>query len=485
MLPHRLTAAEGTAPTGSIIAGRYRLERVLGVGGMGVVYLAKHLVLGEHVALKFMLPRYASMPDACARFVIEARSLFRISSPYVVRVLDIGEAESGAPYIAMEYVDGIPLRETMDASRIDVAAACEIGRQICEGLASSHALGIVHRDVKPSNILVSKTKDGTTRVRILDFGIARETETDRRLTATSTVIGTLAYSAPEQLRSTQSADARSDVWSIGAVLYELLTRRLPYSADSAADLVLQQLGGPPRSAGAFAPAVPAALASLVERCLTFDPDRRPTALDLAANLATFARPASLKSPAMRTETPPLVRFRQRKVMNTSGATAFVMHEAMSRPNATEVLSLPSSPSSSSLVAMTTTRTGYEPASSQLPPWVRTVIPALVAAWLVIGLVALGVSSRSFEDRAARLNAQAALSTFEPLTTRAPDAVLVPLDPPAPAVAPAPAPPISITISPTRTPRSSASAPKHAASAAPATSAVHPARVVSSPLDLRL
>jgi serine/threonine-protein kinase len=484
MLPHRLTAAEGTAPTGTIIAGRYRFERVLGVGGMGVVYLAKHLVLGEHVALKFMLPRYASMPDACARFVIEARSLFRISSPYVVRVLDIGEAESGAPYIAMEYVDGVPLRDTMDASRMGVATACEIARQICEGLASSHALGIVHRDIKPSNVLVSKTTEGAPRVRILDFGIARETELDdgKRLTATSTVIGTLAYSAPEQLRSTQSADARSDVWSVGALLYELLTRQLPYTAESAADLVLQQLGGPPRSASALVPAVPAALANLLERCLAFEPDRRPSASHLATELAAFAGPESPKRPAVRMEAPPVVHFRQRKVMNTSGATAFVMHEAVSRVNATAAfpLPLPSSPSSS---GVTTSRTSDEPSVAQLPAWARTVIPSLVGAWLVIGLVALGVSSRSSDDRAARLKSKTTLATFESLTPRSPEAVLVPIDPPE--VTPAPARPIAIVLPQTHAPRSAAPIAKRAASTAPAASATPSPRPPLSPLDMRL
>jgi len=424
MLAHRLAPDAPTVPSGSIVAGRYQLERVLGIGGMGVVYRAKHLVLGERVALKFMQTRYAGVPEATARFVREARSQFRISSDNVVRVLDVGEADAGVPYIAMEYVEGASLKDLMDRGLLEVGTACEVVRQVCEGLASAHRLGIVHRDVKPSNILVTSAPTGALRAKILDFGIAHMVEPEApdatRLTATSMVLGTLSYIAPEQLRATRSADERSDVWSVGAVLYQLLTGRLPYAAESPADLILRQREGPPTPANALSPWVPAALAALVERCFAFEVNARLlTAARFAQELAAFARPVALSTvlrskPGVGVEAPvePApdgITFRRRKVMNSSGGTAFVMHEPV-RPNATAVL-----PSS----AATTARRQY----AQAPPrasWERVVVTlaALLAfIALTFGVMFVGVWSLSPEVSAVRLEPP---PRFVPTASAAPE-----------------------------------------------------------------
>jgi serine/threonine protein kinase len=283
-----------TPPINAIVARRYRIERVLGVGGMGVVYLATHLVLNERIALKFMQRRFAGMPEASARFVREGRSQFRIASDHVVRVLDVGQAESGEPVIAMEYVEGASLRDMMDRAPIDLATACEIVRQMCRGIASAHALGIVHRDIKPANVLVTTGPGGGVHARVLDFGVAQTVSTRApdatRLTSTAMVLGTLSYMAPEQLRASKLADERSDVWSLGAVLYELLTGRLPYEAESPAEMILRQLESPPPWASVLRTSVPPGLAALVDRCLVFEPkDRTMTAVCLAEELGPYTR----------------------------------------------------------------------------------------------------------------------------------------------------------------------------------------------------
>jgi serine/threonine-protein kinase len=249
--------------------GRYRVDSVLGEGGMGCVYLARDAELDRPVAIKVLDERYARDPEFYERFLREARLAARLSHPNVVRVYDTSP-EGERPFIVMEYVDGWTLAEELRRQdRLAPAEAVGVVRQVCAGLQHAHEEGLVHRDVKPANLLLRR--DGV--VKIVDFGIARAAEATR-LTEIGTILGTAAYLAPEQAAG-QEVTAAADVYSVGVVLYELLTGRTPYAATSLPALVAAQQAGEVEPARALAPAVSPELEAVVLACLARDPAARP------------------------------------------------------------------------------------------------------------------------------------------------------------------------------------------------------------------
>ena len=262
-----------------IVGRRYRIERPLGTGGMASVVLARDEELGRPVAIKLLADNLAGDPDFRARFVREARVAARLSHPNVVAVFDTGE-EEGRPFIVMEYVEGETLAELLRRERrLSPALAVDLGRQAAAALAHAHAAEVVHRDVKPQNLLVR----GDGVLKIADFGIARAAEATR-LTQAGTVLGTAAYLAPEQAAG-EEATAAADVYSLGAVLYELLTGSAPYPADSLTELARKQSSGHVVPVRDLAADVPPQLEETVMRCLARFAERRPSAGDLAADLA--------------------------------------------------------------------------------------------------------------------------------------------------------------------------------------------------------
>jgi serine/threonine protein kinase len=255
--------------------GRYRVERELGRGGMATVYLAEDEELGRPVAVKVLPEHLAGEEPFRARFVREARLAGRLSHPNIVRVYDAGEAD-GRPYIVMEYVPGTSLADTRP---LPVTRVVDLGMQACAGLQHAHEGGLVHRDVKPANLLVRD--DGV--LKIADFGIARAAESTRH-TQAGTLLGTAAYLAPEQIAG-EDATPASDVYSLGAVLYELLTGRPPYSFGSLGELAAKQSDGVIEPAGDLAD-VPRQVEAAVMHALARDPSFRPaSAADLAQELA--------------------------------------------------------------------------------------------------------------------------------------------------------------------------------------------------------
>ncbi len=282
---------KGLANVGDVLAGKYRVEKILGIGGMGMVVAATHLELDQQVALKFMLPAAMESPEASARFMREARAAGKLTSEHVCRVIDVGRFESGAPYIVMEYLEGYDL-STMLKRRgpLRVAPAVDFLLQACEGLAEAHAQGIVHRDLKPDNLYLSARADGGHIIKVLDFGISKAAVTGIA-TQTGDILGSPAYMAPEQMRSTKDVDARADVWSLGVVMYQLLTGRLPFGGDSLPTLCLSVLNDDPVAPNVIRQDLPDGLAEVILRCLSKDRDDRYADVgELAEALGPFATP---------------------------------------------------------------------------------------------------------------------------------------------------------------------------------------------------
>jgi len=279
-----------TVQPGQILGGgKFRVERVLGEGGMGVVCAATHLALGQLVALKFMLPQAMRHPEAIARFEREARAAVRLKSDHVARVSDVGRLEDGAPYIVMEYLEGEDLDAVIDRGALPVETAVDYVLQACEAVAEAHALGIIHRDLKPKNLFLTRRLNGKPLVKVLDFGISKSTTDDLSLTSTTQTLGSPNYMSPEQLRVSRDVDVRSDVWSLGVILFELLTGRLPFEAETVTQLTAMVLQDEPPNVSTLRSEVPAHLALAIARCLEKKREARfQNVAELSAAIAPFA-----------------------------------------------------------------------------------------------------------------------------------------------------------------------------------------------------
>jgi hypothetical protein len=262
---------------------------------MGVVVAARHMQLDVLVALKFMTDDALTDPDLVARFLREARAAARLRGEHVARVTDVGTLDSGAPYLVMEYLEGRDLSAVLSNDGPQpIPSAVEYIVQACKALEEAHASGIVHRDVKPSNLFLTKRPDGTACIKVLDFGISKadrlgSSSAKLHGTHSRTVLGSPFYMSPEQMRAAREVDARTDVWALGATLYELLAGRVPFEAESLFDLALRVAQAEPRSLREIRPEVPWALEQVVWRCLEKDrEDRFASAQILASALAPFA-----------------------------------------------------------------------------------------------------------------------------------------------------------------------------------------------------
>jgi hypothetical protein len=270
------------------LAGRYELLEVLGRGGMGVVYRAQDLVLRRTVAVKVLPAELAEeQPAHVARFEREARAAASLAHPRIVAVFDTG-IDDGTRFIAMECVSGASLAAILaDRAPLDPARAAKIGEQVADALAAAHAAGLIHRDIKPANVMLAE--DGS--VKVLDFGIARA-HGHTTLTQEQSVLGSAAYMAPEQAQG-ERADERSDIYSLGCLLYAMLTGRPPFAGDSAAAVLHQQVSADPRPLHETNRAVPAALEALVLSMLAKSPASRPqSAAQVRDELAALSGPAT-------------------------------------------------------------------------------------------------------------------------------------------------------------------------------------------------
>ncbi len=279
---------------GELIAGKYRVERVLGQGGMGIVVAALHEELGERVALKFLLGDAVTDASRAGRFIREARAAARIRSEHVARVTDVGRLEDGAPYMVMEFLEGQDLEARLQQlGPLPVSEAVDYVLQACEALAEAHSLGIIHRDLKPANLFHVVRPDGMPFVKVLDFGISKMDEpagSRAQMTQTSAMLGSPLYMSPEQLQGAKNADARADIWSLGVILYELTSKALPFDAETVAHLGAKILVEPPTPLRSVRPEISVEFEQVVNRCLSKDPSARyQTVGALAVALAPFSR----------------------------------------------------------------------------------------------------------------------------------------------------------------------------------------------------
>ncbi len=435
------------ARPGHILLGKYRIERVLGAGGMGAVVLATHLQLEERVAIKFLLSSVSRQPDMVERFLREGRTAIKIRSEHCVRVLDVGTLEGGQPYMVMEYMEGRDLEATIrESGPLPVEDAIDFVLQAGEALAEAHALGTVHRDIKPANLFVTRRADGTASVKVLDFGISKAAGPagNMGMTSTQAVMGSPLYMSPEQMRSSKDVDARSDIWALGTVLYEALAGVPPFDGETVTALIIKITQDPAPPVRLRRPDVPPQLEAALLHALEKDRARRfQTMADFAAALAPFGS-ASASSSADR-------------IARVLGSP---------RPRQPSSANLAALAASSSAVAAAQTQGAHAvtgartaPGGSRMP----LIVGALVATVVVAGLTGAALVRRSPSSPSA---AAAALSVSPPNAVS-------PAPPGAPAAAGALATPPNGASPATALPNG---APAAAASDAPAAVLAPPAPV---------
>jgi serine/threonine protein kinase len=285
-----------------VIAGKYRIERVIGAGGMGVVVAAQHIQLGRRVALKFLVRESMSDAEAVNRFLREGQALARITGPNVARVMDVGTLEHGEPYIVMEYLDGADLGAVVkQRGPLPVDEAVSYVLQACEAIAEAHAKGIVHRDLKPSNLFLTRAADGHPLIKVLDFGISKSMPSaggqgPTTVTSAGALVGSPLYMSPEQIRDPRRVDARTDIWSLGVILYELVCGATPFEGETVPGALAAIVADAPTPIHVLRVDAPASLDYVVGRCLSKNMNARFASIaDLAQALSEFVPPDARSS----------------------------------------------------------------------------------------------------------------------------------------------------------------------------------------------
>jgi serine/threonine-protein kinase len=404
-------SSTGPVRPGEVVADKYVVERTLGVGGMGVVVLARDQVLDRQVAIKFLLPKLAGSETAVHRFVREARAATRVTSEHVVRLLEIDKLPSGTPFFVMEHLEGSDLRALLrEHGPLSPSTAVDYVLQALQALAEGHTKGIVHRDIKPGNLFLTTRADGTPLIKVLDFGIAKTVESDAAestaLTSSDDVrLGSPAYMPPEQLQNPRDVDTRSDIWSLGATLYELLCGKPPFEAPGYLELASRILSSPPVPIAEqdMPSTLPRGLEQVLKRCLEKDRSARfANAAELAAALAPFGsedarvsltRVTGLLSAAQGAHSGP------HRVLSDSGTCATTM----------TVGELPAARPSSD-------KRSTQPLGPPAAPRGRSWLVVVGAAAIVAGVVALARSSDTPVTAAAAPSAAAPVA--EPTPVRA-------------------------------------------------------------------
>jgi serine/threonine-protein kinase len=275
LLPAR--RADKAAETGALLDGRYRIVRLLGEGGMGSVYLASHVGLGRDVAIKFLHAELVSRDEVVGRFYREAQAAAAIRHKNIIEVFDVGVSPQGEPFLVMEYLEGESLAGLLKrAGPLNLGAACAVMEPVLQALHAAHRKGIIHRDLKPDNIFLAYQQGEPPVVKIIDFGISKfaQGEFDKWRTKTGSVMGTPAYMSPEQARGSAGLDHRTDIYSMGTILFEMLTGALPFAGSNFAEYLSAMLIDDPRAPQSVCAGFPAEAEPLVRKALAKNPDQR-------------------------------------------------------------------------------------------------------------------------------------------------------------------------------------------------------------------
>jgi serine/threonine-protein kinase len=287
---------EAPVKPGDTLAGKYRVERVLGNGAMGVVVAARHVDLDRLVALKFIIPMRGGAEEQAARFLREAQAASRLKSEHVGRVMDVGRLEDGAPYIVMELLAGKDLERLLqERGALSVADALTYVLQAAHAVAEAHANGIVHRDLKPANLFLTLGASDEPLVKVLDFGISKLDRQEANLTREGEILGSPLYMSPEQIMSSRDVDGRSDVWSLGVILYELLAGpgMTPFQGKTLYQILGRIGNDAPTPLETYRPDLPPPLVAVVMQCFEKRPARRyPTVSAFIAALAPYVPPSA-------------------------------------------------------------------------------------------------------------------------------------------------------------------------------------------------
>jgi serine/threonine protein kinase len=391
---------------GQTLAEKYRIEELINEGGMGAVYRATHVLMDKTVAIKVLHPALAADDKIVARFSREARAASRISHPHALSVTDFGESENGVVFLVMEYLNGKTLKEVIKSEgQMPLPRVVEIIRQVCGALEAAHAEGVVHRDLKSDNIMLLDVGGGDW-AKVLDFGIAKITEKvgqDPALTAPNLIIGTPQYMSPEQCSQAAEIDSRSDIYSLGVILYEMLVGHVPFTGESPTAIMMKHLQEPPPSVLEERKDLPASVGRVVMRAMAKRPeDRFQTVSELSEELATSAEEGAAVSSAAAAEIGPgsADRATNRIIVPTGSNEAPRSTASEEKDEATVVRARPEpTPVVESEIFSTEV---IAPAES-FNPW-RIVIPAL-AGLLVLFAVVFALTRNSGSQPAANDNSQ--------------------------------------------------------------------------------
>jgi eukaryotic-like serine/threonine-protein kinase len=396
---------------GDLIASRYRIEKELGAGGVGIVYLARNIGLDELVALKFLKPEVMTDAGIIGRFAREAKAVVSIKNEHVATVYDVGFHTDGRPFLVMEYLEGKDLATVLEfAVRLPVPQAVEYAMQACEALAVAHARGIVHRDIKPENIMITE-RSGTQVVKVLDFGISKAALEGQifgenlPLVTTSNLMGTPMYMSPEQVRCQDDVDARCDIWSLGMMLYEMIAGETPFRGTTVPELCAAILEQTPQPLENHRRDIPAGLTKVLMTCLAKTPSNRyQSVAELAYELLPFA--------------PKRARIHAERALSALQASGRLTEPfpAMSRsslpPDAMKEEASPGLPQPSSRMAVTMN----EAPPAVVPKNGRKIAIAVGAAAVLAVALGVGALSRSSKPDVAVVPTVSLMAPVAPVTT---------------------------------------------------------------------
>ena len=442
---------------GEILAGKYRIERVLGSGGMGYVVAARHLQLEELVAIKFLKTGTHDNTEATARFLREAKAAVKLKNEHIAKVFDVGTLDTREPYMVMEYLEGSDLSALLkQRGTIGVHEAADYVLQACEALAEAHGLGIVHRDIKLANLFVTRGRAGAPLVKVLDFGVSKTNpfgESEHDMTRTSSMLGSPRFMSPEQMRDPRAVDGRTDIWSLGVCLYRMVAGRAPFEADTLGRLLTAVMHEMPEPLSKHRSDLPHGFSDVVMRCLEKDPRARfSTVAEVAYALVPYvadqarARAQAERIAAVQTIAPAAL---------SSGSLPEITQSA-TRPSAPPIMT-----DSGTAAPWAGTHGSGKPRKSTIA--LAVAFAGVVAVSAFAGVVASGrLGSRTAPAAAAAVEAP-------------PPAVAVPVA--APIAEPAPVPraaPVATVLGASPVP-ASAPAPKPVAQPRPAPRKSAPAR----------